>query len=265
MPDCKCINASGNLLTNGNFENGTTGWTASGGSLTTGTGYNACGTRNGFNTSSGRTSLVYQDVTVAAGATVTFSGYAGTHSQGLSCSPKLSLIFRSASGAVLGQTDIAVTRNVDITNGQLAYYTLTGVAPAGTAKVRVQSSINCNYMKLDAFCLRTSGTGLTTSATTSSKPATTSLPKSDILQAELLVSVNPNPATSVFNIAITSGDGENQVAVRIFNLDGRLISDQKAAVNSILKVQSGGWKSGLYFVEVTQGSQRKVVRVIKAQ
>jgi hypothetical protein len=28
LPDCNCINTSGNLLTNGSFESGTTGWTA---------------------------------------------------------------------------------------------------------------------------------------------------------------------------------------------------------------------------------------------
>ena len=48
LPDCNCINTSGNLLTNGNFESGTTGWTASGGAVTTGVGYIACGRKTGL-------------------------------------------------------------------------------------------------------------------------------------------------------------------------------------------------------------------------
>ena len=49
LPDCNCINTAGNLLTNGSFESGTTGWTVSGGSISTGTGYVACGSKNAFN------------------------------------------------------------------------------------------------------------------------------------------------------------------------------------------------------------------------
>ena len=68
LPDCNCINTSGNLLTNGSFESGTTGWTASGGSVSSGTGYVACGTKNGFNAASkGKLSTVYQDVNHCCG------------------------------------------------------------------------------------------------------------------------------------------------------------------------------------------------------
>src|SRR5205085_8898516 len=114
LPDCNCINTSGNLLTNGSFESGTTGWSVSGGSMTIGTGYYACGSKNAFNSSTGKPSIVYQDVNITAGKTVTFGGYAGTHTQGLPCTPKLSLVFRNTAGTVLSQTDVTVTRDVDI-------------------------------------------------------------------------------------------------------------------------------------------------------
>ncbi len=154
-PDCSCVNSAGNLLVNGSFENGTTGWTwsAANGSLTTGTGYVACGAANGFNNQSSGTSKVWQDVTVSAGSTVTFSAYAGTHTPGIACSPKLSLIFLNSANTVIGQTDVTVTRDVDINNSQLEKYSITAVAPAGTVKARVQSAITCNTMKIDAFCL----------------------------------------------------------------------------------------------------------------
>ena len=155
LPDCGCVNSSANKLVNASFENGTTGWSwsSANGSLTTGTGYVACGTKNGFNSQSSGTSRVWQDVAVSAGATVNFSAFAGTHAPGIACSPKLSLIFLNASNATISQLDVAVTRVVGDYHDQLQQYSLSGVAPAGTVKVRVQSSITCNTMKLDAFCL----------------------------------------------------------------------------------------------------------------
>ena len=156
LPDCACTTSAGNLLINASFENGTTGWSwnAANGNLTTGTGYIACPATNGFNNwTAGGASTVWQDVLVAAGSTVTFSAYAGTHTPGLTCSPTLSLIFLNSSNTVIGQSNVTVTRDVDINFSQLAYYSLTAVAPAGTAKARVQSSITCNTMKMDAFCL----------------------------------------------------------------------------------------------------------------
>lgn len=153
LPDCACVNSTSNLLVNASFENGTTGWSWSGGTLTTGTGYVACGTKNGFNNWSSGTSKVWQDVTVAAGSTVSFSAFAGTHAPGIACSPKLSLVFLNSANATISQTDVTVTRVVGDYNDQLEQYSISAVAPAGTVKVRVQSTITCNTMKLDAFCL----------------------------------------------------------------------------------------------------------------
>ncbi len=155
LPDCGCTNSSSNLIVNPGFENGTTGWNwnSANGTFTTGTGYLACGTKNGFNVNNSGTSKVWQDVNMGAGSMVTFSAFAGTHTPGISCSPKLSLIFLNASNTIIGQTDIAVTRDVDVNHNQLEQYTISALAPSGTVKARVQSSINCDYMKLDAFCV----------------------------------------------------------------------------------------------------------------
>lgn len=155
LPDCNCTNSPSNLLINGSFENGTTGWnwSAANGSLTTGTGYVACGTKNGFNNQSSGTSKVWQDVAVTEGVLVSFSGFAGTHTPGIACSPKLSLIFLNSANTIISQTDVNVTRNVDVNYGQLEQYSIRVFSPSGTVKVRVQSSITCNTMKLDAFCL----------------------------------------------------------------------------------------------------------------
>ncbi len=153
LPDCSCVNSTGNLLVNPSFETGTTGWSWSGGTLTTGTGYIACGAANGFNNWASGTAKVWQDVNVVAGSVVTFNAFAGTHTPGLACAPKLSLIFLNASNVVIGQTDVTITRDVDVNFGQLEQYSITATAPAGTVKARVESSITCNTVKMDAFCL----------------------------------------------------------------------------------------------------------------
>ena len=153
LPDCACTTSSSNLLVNGNFENGTTGWSWSGGSLTTGTGYVACGNKNGFNNWASGTSWVYQDVNVTQGTTLTFKGFAGTHTPGLNCSPKLQLQFFNSSNSQVSISSVNVTRDVDVNHNQLEQYSIVAAVPAGAVRVRVQSAINCNTMKMDAFCL----------------------------------------------------------------------------------------------------------------
>jgi protocatechuate 3,4-dioxygenase beta subunit len=152
--DCGCVTATNNLLTNPSFENGSTGWSVSGGTLTTGTGYVMCGASNGFLNWSSGTAKVWQDITgVPVGAQLTMKAYAGTHTPGISCSPKLSLIFLNAANGVISQADAVVTRDVDGAISFLELYTINAVVPAGTVKVRVQGAIGCNTLKLDAFCL----------------------------------------------------------------------------------------------------------------
>lgn len=149
--DCDC---PGNLLTNGSFDTGTASpWSVSGGTLTFGTSYVMCGTKNGFLNWSSGTAKLWQDVTgITAGDILNFKGFAGTHAPGLACSPKLSLIFYNSSNAVISQVDAAVTYDVGSGN-QLALYTINATAPAGAVKVRVQGSITCNTLKVDGFCL----------------------------------------------------------------------------------------------------------------
>lgn len=151
--DCSCTNSTNNALVNGSFENGSAGWIVSGGSLITGTVSLMCGTYNGCLNQSSGTAIITQDVVAGAGSTVNFSGFAGTHTPGLSCNPTLSLIFLNASNVVLQQYNVTVTKDLDINGVALDYYTLSGVAPSGTTKVRVQASIACNTLKMDAFCL----------------------------------------------------------------------------------------------------------------
>ena len=258
LPDCNCINTSGNLLTNGSFESGTTGWTASGGSVSSGTGYIACGSKNGFNSTatSGKLSIVYQDVVTALGTTLTLNAFAGAHTAGLTCSPKLSLIFLNAAGKVLCQNDVAVTQDVDANFGQLSMYTISAKAPIGATKARVQSSTTCNTLKLDAFCLRVA-------SNTFAKDQSSPVKSTEPLPKELNVTASPNPVVGLFNLSVSSSDKITPVNIRILNIDGKILSIKKTAANSTLKIDAAKWLSGIYIAEVIQGKQSKVIKLVK--
>jgi type 1 fimbria pilin len=157
---------------------------------------------------------------------------------------------------VLSQTDVAVTQNVDVNFGQLAMYTITAKAPTGATKVRVQSSTTCNTMKLDAFCLRVSGNAF---AIAKSVPVQIDEP----LQKEFGVMVSPNPVVGLFNLAVSSTDNLSPVHIRILSVNGKILVIQKTAANSTLKIDAATWASGIYFAEVMQNGQRKVVKLIK--
>jgi len=149
----------------------------------------------------------------------------------------------------------------------LAYYTITATAPAGTAKVRVQSSINCNTMKMDAFCLRVSGTGRGSNMDSPAAIPDIPVAKADETRPDYFagfsVTVNPNPVSSSFNVAIRSSDNNTTVDLRVLNADDRLLTRQKSRANSILKIDAADWKAGVYFIEVIQGDRRKVIKLIK--
>lgn len=160
---CDCTNSASNILVNPSFEqNGassTTGWAHSGqGNLSAGNGFVVCGSFNGFNNNPNGNgeSMVYQDVTnnISAGLNMTFSGYAATHEP--NAAPKLVMIFygsASGTGGELARFTTDITKDVD-TDGKLALYSITKTAPTGTVRVRVGTTINYDYVKMDAYCLK---------------------------------------------------------------------------------------------------------------
>ena len=79
------------------------------------------------------------------------------------------------------------------------------------------------------------------------------------LQAEVM----PNPSSTFFNLVI-KGSSESPVTVKILDMFGQVVeTHQKVSSNTVLKI-GHRLTSGSYFAEITQGNQRKVVRLIKA-
>jgi uncharacterized protein DUF4082/Big-like domain-containing protein/purple acid phosphatase-like protein/type IX secretion system substrate protein len=78
----------------------------------------------------------------------------------------------------------------------------------------------------------------------------------------LKVQVSPNPFEGHFNLFITASH-DQPATIRVLDIHGRITEQyQKVAVNSNMSL-GHGLPSGVYFVEVLQGSRRKMVKVIK--
>jgi hypothetical protein len=84
----------------------------------------------------------------------------------------------------------------------------------------------------------------------------------DIPQADFRVQVYPNPSAYDFSILVTSKSNE-PVTIRILDLNGKVrsVQTQFSKINSI-KV-GNDLAGGTYFAEVTQGSNKHVVKLVK--
>jgi hypothetical protein len=92
------------------------------------------------------------------------------------------------------------------------------------------------------------------------RPAATELP---IVANELTVKVTPNPTMNYFNVNVTCKN-DQPVTIKVMDIYGRMLQlEQKIIANSTLRL---GQKlaAGSYLIEVLQGDQKKIVKVIKA-
>jgi hypothetical protein len=79
---------------------------------------------------------------------------------------------------------------------------------------------------------------------------------------ELTVKANPNPSADQFTLQIQS-DKDVPVTVKVTDINGRLISLQPGVASNCNLRVGGGWMNGVYFVEISQGNERKVIRLVK--
>jgi hypothetical protein len=80
---------------------------------------------------------------------------------------------------------------------------------------------------------------------------------------KLYVNALPNPSTDYFNIVISSNDA-NPVTVRVLDMFGRTVEIHEKVTSTGILQLGNSWRGGTYFVEVMQGGQRKVIKIIKA-
>ncbi len=75
------------------------------------------------------------------------------------------------------------------------------------------------------------------------------------------VNIFPNPTTSAFNLQISSSSSE-AFAVKVLDVQGRLIKSLVVYATEINNI-GNDLKSGVYMVEITQGKEKKTVRVVR--
>lgn len=84
-------------------------------------------------------------------------------------------------------------------------------------------------------------------------------------QSALAIIVQPNPSVSYFMITVQSNDMVTPVTIKLSDANGKLmLLHSKVNVNSTLRIDAGEWTSGIYFVEVIQGKQRKTAKLVKS-
>ena len=95
-------------------------------------------------TNGATTAHLFQDVAGTAGLSYTLTGWAGAEPNALMQGAELALEFRDASGAVLSTAVLNLMPTLFVDNGEnfdYKQYSVTGVAPGGTATVRSRISM----------------------------------------------------------------------------------------------------------------------------
>jgi hypothetical protein len=79
----------------------------------------------------------------------------------------------------------------------------------------------------------------------------------------LMVDVMPNPSSSYFTLRIRSMDEKTPVTLRVTDLSGRVTAVQQGIIPGSSVKTGTELKAGVYFAEVMQGNDRKVIKLIK--
>ncbi|TVR76018.1 MAG: T9SS C-terminal target domain-containing protein [Saprospirales bacterium] len=72
----------------------------------------------------------------------------------------------------------------------------------------------------------------------------------------------PNPVSSMLNILIESGNGNEMVEIEIIDLEGKILYSAKANVNQRFTIDVSAFRSGLYLMKAQSGRDMIVERVV---
>ena len=90
---------------------------------------------------------------------------------------------------------------------------------------------------------------------------TRTIPSVEATESRLQVSTYPNPSETYFNLTATSKSSE-AMTVTMFNMAGLRVQQTKALPGQVIRI-GDHVVSGTYMVEVKQGSERVIVKVVK--
>jgi hypothetical protein len=243
-------------------------------------------------TSSEATGILWSNGATTTGIEVTASGnYTVTYTAANGCSATSAPTTVTVNPIPLLTSDLLVTAFDDtpidyvpvssVANTSFAWTRTvpTGLTPVvvgnGTGNI-TESFDNTTTETIDVlyhFVLTANGCSSDTTVTVSitlplgrvaAKPATTTSTQPLAQLSQLQVTASPNPTTGSFNLLV-KGDisRENTVTIRVLDMFGTVVEKmEKVALGGTIRM-GNTWAAGIYFIEVIQGRQRTVVRMVK--
>ena len=98
----------------------------------------------------------------------------------------------------------------------------------------------------------------------SCEPTSGRVRSTDVLETGLAIRVLGNPSPNYFDIQI-QGNGENNIRLTVYDNLGRVV-ERKSSLPSNQTVRLGGlYHSGIYLVEIVQGTHKQTVKLVKAK
>ena len=77
------------------------------------------------------------------------------------------------------------------------------------------------------------------------------------------MTVMPNPSAKNFTLNIT-GDATAPVILRVIDVSGRVVERKTLIANQSIKI-GDNYRPGMYFGEIIQGNERKIIKLVKIQ
>jgi uncharacterized repeat protein (TIGR01451 family) len=84
---------------------------------------------------------------------------------------------------------------------------------------------------------------------------------SDLRISDLEATLAPNPSSDEFGLQVTPVD-DTPISIKVIDINGRLIDEFRSATTEVIYF-GRNLKEGFYFVEISQGDQRKVMKIQK--
>jgi hypothetical protein len=82
-------------------------------------------------------------------------------------------------------------------------------------------------------------------------------------EQSLGLTVYPNPSSMYFTLKIESPKTKEKVSLRILDLNGRPVEQRNNLNPGQVIVIGNNYKAGIYFVELLQGTERKMLKLVK--
>jgi len=84
-----------------------------------------------------------------------------------------------------------------------------------------------------------------------------------ISAGKLAIVAMPNPSVKGFMLNVT-GDAGSQLMLRVMDISGKIIETKNVASNQSIRI-GDNYRAGMYFAEIMQGNERKIVKLVKIQ